>query len=130
MLEDRRLRVAVIEDSPAFMLRLVHALNANPLLNLIGSAETAHEGIELLGHSQADLVLLDLYLKQGSGIDVLRHIRKQKWDLRTIVMTSEQSDEVRSACTDLGAYRFCDKTELLFVLDGEAEQLAKTLLRT
>jgi NarL family two-component system response regulator YdfI len=117
----------VVEDSEAFLLRLRFALNASPSIQVVGFAESADSAIRLLEQNQPDLVLLDLYLKQGSGVDVLRHIHDSGTKVRTLVMTSEQSGDLQSVCLSLGAYRFLDKAELLNVLPEETEVLAREL---
>lgn len=127
--EVRPLRVVVVEDSEAFLLRLRFVLNASPSIQVVGFAESAGAAIRLLEQTQPDLILLDLYLKEGSGVDVLRHIHESGTKVRTVVMTSEPSGELQSACLSLGAHRFLDKAELLNALNEETERLARELAR-
>ena len=95
----------------------------------IPTNERLGSAIRLLEQTQPDLILLDLYLKEGSGVDVLRHIRESGTKVRTVVMTSEPSGELQSACLSLGAHRFLDKAELLNALNEETEGLARELAR-
>lgn len=119
----------VVEDSEAFLLRLRRALNASPSVQVVGFAESAGAAIRLLEETQPDVVLLDLFLKEGSGIEVLRHIQKSGTNVRTLVMTSEQSGGLQSVCLALGAHRFLDKAELLNTLSEETDVLARELTR-
>jgi DNA-binding NarL/FixJ family response regulator len=119
--------VVVVEDSEAFLMRLRLALRDVPQLSVVGIAESAEPAIRLLEQTEPDLVLLDLFLKEGSGMDVLRYIHKSGLKVRTIVMTSEQSDELSSACRSLGAYRFLDKAELILALPDEVSALSRAL---
>ena len=123
------LRVMVVEDSEAFLLRLQLALNASPSVQVVGYAESSGEAIRLLEQTQPDVILLDLYLKEGSGIEVLRHIQNSGTKVRTLVMTSDQSSELRSVCLALGAHRFLDKADLLNALTEERDVLARELAR-
>ena len=121
------LRVVVVEDSEAFLMRLRLALSESPRFEVVGMAESAGSAIRLLDQTKPDLVLLDLYLKEGSGMDVLRHIRETGLKVRTLVMTSEQSGELHTACLSLGAHRLFDKAGLINALSEEAEALAQEL---
>lgn len=125
--EDRPLRVVVVEDSEAFLMRLRLALDESPQLEVVGVAESAGQAISLLDRTRPDLVLLDLYLKEGTGVDVLRHIRETGLSVRTLVMTSSDSGELQSACLSLGAHRFFDKAGLISALPDEAEALTQEL---
>jgi DNA-binding NarL/FixJ family response regulator len=124
---NRPLRVVVVEDSEAFLLRLKLALKLFPQLEVVGVAESASAAISLVDTVKPDLVLLDLYLKQGSGVDVLRHINETGLKVRTLVMTSEESGELRLACLSLGASRFFDKAGLIDALPGEVDSLSREL---
>ncbi len=123
------LRVMVVEDSEAFLLRLQLALSASPSVQVVGYAASSGEAIRLLEQTQPDVILLDLYLKEGSGIEVLRHIQNSGAKVRTLVMTSDQSSELRSVCLGLGAHRFLDKADLLNALTEERDVLARELAR-
>lgn len=128
--DQKLLRVVVVEDSEAFLLRLRLALAETPQLKLVGVAESASPAISLIHETKPDLVLLDLYLKQGSGVDVLRNIQETGLQVRTLVMTSEDSGEMQSACLSLGAHRFFDKAGLIHALSDEAEALSRELTGT
>lgn len=121
------LRVVVAEDSEAFLLRLKLALREFPQLEVVGVAESAAVAISLIDTMKPDLVLLDLYLKDGSGVDVLRHIHETGQKVRSLVMTSEESGELRLACLSLGAFRFFDKAGLLNALPEEVALLSRDL---
>lgn len=125
--ESKPLRVMVVEDSEAFLLRLRVALSSSRLFKVVGWAETASAAIRLLEQTQPDLILLDLCLKEGSGVEVLRHIHKSGTKVRTLVMTGDRCGELQSACLSLGAHRFLDKAELLTAVMEEADILAREL---
>jgi DNA-binding NarL/FixJ family response regulator len=117
----------VVEDSEAFLMRLRLALDESPQLEVVGVAESVGQAISLLDRTRPDLVLLDLYLKEGNGVDVLRHIRETGLSVRTLVMTSSDSGELQSACLSLGAHGFFDKAGLISALPDEAEALTQEL---
>lgn len=125
--DDGPVRVVVVEDSEAFLMRLRLALDESPELQVVGVAESAGQAISLLDRTRPDLVLLDLCLKEGNGVDVLRHIRETGLRVRTLVMTSSDSGELQSACLSLGAHRFFDKVGLISALSDETDTLIREL---
>jgi two-component system nitrate/nitrite response regulator NarP len=124
MLTDKPLQVVVVEDSEAFLLRLRAALSDLPV-KVVGSAANSSDAIAVIDRTQPDLVLLDVFLENSSGVDVLRHLEKTASKARTLVMTSEQADGLRLACVALGAHRFLDKAGLILALEDEVLALLK-----
>lgn len=110
--EEKVVRVAVVEDSAVFLRRVQSLLEEIPAALLVGTAEDVAGAKRLLGEAQADFLLLDLYLKEGSGLDVLRFVREAGLPTSVLVMTSEFSDEMRAACLSLGALDCIDKALL------------------
>lgn len=128
MLADESLRVVVVEDSEAFLLRLRAALSELPV-QVVGSAANTADAIAVIDRTQPDLVLLDVFLRASSGVDVLRHLDKAGSKARTLVMTSEQEEELKSACLALGAYGFFDKASLVLSLETQVTELMADLAK-
>ena len=81
-------------------------------LNLLGIYSGASAAIFGLRRVPPDIVLLDIQLDEGSGIDVLRVLAAEQPDARVIVVTSESDAVYRKYYTKAGAYAFHDKNEL------------------
>ena len=64
--------VFLVEDDPQTRARLVKAIEANPGFEVVGSAGTVAEGLAWLGRHFADVLLFDLGLPDGSGLDLIR----------------------------------------------------------
>ena len=56
------------------------------------------------------LVIVDLFLEDGSGLGVLRAVHQRAQPLRTVVLSNYATPEVRQRCLDLGAERVFDKS--------------------
>jgi DNA-binding NarL/FixJ family response regulator len=68
-----------------------------------------------------EAVTLDISLPDGSGIEVLKHIRMRGWDLSVVVLTGNPYEALRAKCQQLGATAVLDKCNGL-------AQAAKALL--
>jgi len=117
--------VAVVEDSAVFLRRVESLLQEIPDVLLVGTAEDVAGAKLLLGETQADVLLLDLYLKEGSGLDVLRYVREAELPTSVLVMTSEPSDEIRTVCLSLGAMDCVDKALLPDAVYGTIQAAAR-----
>ncbi len=56
-----------------------------------------------------EAVTLDISLPDGSGIEVLKHIRRRGWDLCVVVLTGNPYEGLRAKCQKLGAAAVLDK---------------------
>ena len=122
--EGKAIRVAVVEDSAVFLRRAESLLEEVPGVMLVGTAEDAAGAKRLLEETRPDVLLLDLYLKAGSGLDVLRYVNEARLPMSVLVMTSEPSDEMRAACLSLGALDCVDKVLLPDLVHGAIQKVA------
>jgi DNA-binding NarL/FixJ family response regulator len=101
--------VFLVEDAPLLRERLT-ALIASVGASTVGHAERAAEAIDGILASRPDVVVLDLHLKEGSGFDVLRAVRKIAPGIAFFVLTNHPIDSLRAAATRMGARGFFDKS--------------------
>ncbi len=71
--------------------------------------QTGWEGLAFLKQRQPDLILLDLQLPDASGLDVLRQITEQGYDIPTILMTAHGSEQTAVEAFRLGARNYLIK---------------------
>jgi DNA-binding NarL/FixJ family response regulator len=132
MEQHKPVRVVLVEDSQIIRERLEEALAAPGMIEIVGRADSERAAIEALGTTDWDALVLDLRLKQGTGLGVLRAVR----DLRppgatVIVLTNYALPRVRDATLALGADHFFDKMReshrVREVLDGMAAARSGTV---
>jgi CheY-like chemotaxis protein len=70
--DESKLRVVIIEDSAIIRARLSESLSEISNLAIVGQAESEAEALALLRACQWDAVVLDLQLKEGTGLGVLK----------------------------------------------------------
>jgi len=109
-LDDSKLRVVLIEDSALIRDRLIEALTENPLLEIVGVAETEEDASALLAGRRWDAAVLDLQLKHGTGLGVLRTLRGRGARRgKILVFTNYSFPQYRERSLGLGADYFFDK---------------------
>lgn len=90
--------VVIVDDHPLFRRGLIQLLQTTPSFQLIGEAASGRDGIELARRMAPDLLLLDLNLKDMSGIEVLKAVKAADLDTRVVMITvSDQADDLVSA---------------------------------
>ncbi len=100
--------ILLVDDDPA-VLDLLKSILASRAFR-IHTANTIAEAEQVLKTNHIDLVLLDLFLPDGSGIKLLKELRNGNGcSPNTIVMTAFGSWETHVKAYNLGAYYFLDK---------------------
>ena len=115
-------RVYLVEDSPILTKLLLGLLEAEPGVLVVGHADNARDATAAIIELRPDAVVLDLHLRVGNGIDVIRALRQTGNVPTCIVLTNHSGIPYRKAALDAGAHHFFDKsTEIPLML---------TLIRT
>ncbi len=95
------LRVLIVDDHPMFRMGLAAALAEMDGIELVGQAETADAVEALVDATQPDVVLLDVRLPDGSGLEVNRRLAERHPAVRVILLTmSEDHETVLTALRD------------------------------
>ncbi len=97
------LRILIVDDHEVVRLGLSTLLDRHPNFTVVGEAATAKEAVQktlLLG---PDVVVMDIRLPGGSGIDACRKIVEQKPDAKVIMLTSYAEDEMLFDAISAGA---------------------------
>ena len=106
------LRTYIIEDNATIRENLVGTLEELASVNALGWAETENDARNWLeGHQgQWDLAIVDLFLKQGSGLGVLEACQGRAPGQRVVVLSNYATADMRKRCAQLGADAVFDKS--------------------
>lgn len=112
-LETSRITVGIVEDDPITRDRLCASIDAAAGLELLFAAGTVAEVIDELDCSQPQVLLVDLQLPDGNGVEVLAHLRKAHKDTVAMVISAlgDESSVVRAIKAGALGYLLKDDTE-------------------
>lgn len=116
----------LVEDSPVILQNLVATLEELLPLRVIGTSEDEPTALAWLDKDaqRCDLMIIDVFLKLGSGLEVLRRARQLRTDCRLVVLTNYATSDMRRRASQLGADRVFDKSAELDELLAYCESLA------
>ncbi|WP_435769325.1 response regulator [Nocardioides sp. SYSU DS0651] len=103
------IRVLLIDDHELIRSGLGAVLDLEPDLEVVATAGSVAEGIQLFEEVAPDVVVTDLQMQDGTGLDVVRTIRKQSDDVGLIVLTMHSGDDQIFAAMQAGASGFVGK---------------------
>ena len=106
------LRTYIVEDNATIRENLIGTLEELACIKALGWAETEGEAKGWLAKhdGQWDLTIVDLFLKQGSGLGVLEACRGRMPRQRVVVLSNYATADMRKRCTQLGADAVFDKS--------------------
>ncbi len=111
------LQIYLVEDSPVIRESLIATLEELAPVKVVGSAEDEDSALRWLGTHRADLVIVDLFLKGGSGLGVLRAAQllapgtgDHGTRPRHVVLSNYATPAMRERCLALGADGVFDKS--------------------
>ncbi len=96
-------RVLIVDDHEVVRMGLATLLGRQPGLEVIGEAGTAAEAVELAGRLHPDVVVMDMRLPDGSGIEACRDIVSQRPETRVVMLTSYADEQAVMAALMAGA---------------------------
>jgi DNA-binding NarL/FixJ family response regulator len=127
MTSDPPLRVFVVEDSSLFRERLAENVEAPGRIDIVGYADSEPSAVEALQSCDWDVLILDLRLKQGSGLGVLKALRANPRTAHAaiIVLTNHPYQLYRMRTIEFGANYFFDKAHELHHVRDVLERMAR-----
>src|SRR3974390_798825 len=92
--ETKPIRLLIVDDQETTRLGLRTLLESCPQFEIAGEAGSVSESIDSATRLNPDLVLLDVRLSDGSGIEVCRHLQKSNLDAKVLMLTSFADDDL------------------------------------
>jgi DNA-binding NarL/FixJ family response regulator len=121
------LRVFIADDSPPVAEMLTELLTVPGSVEIVGIGETETATIDSIRAMKPDVVVLDLQLRTGSGVNVIRAVRAMAdlASVRLVVTSNHVSPEMRAGCLQLGADDYFDKVKEIGALTARIREIAE-----
>jgi len=109
---DSRLKTYIVEDNLTIRENLIGTLEELARTVVVGFAETEDHAVEWLRTHAADwnLAVVDLFLKQGSGLGVLKACTERRPEQKVVVLSNYATPDIRRRCAQFGVDAVFDKS--------------------
>lgn len=108
----------IVEDSATIRENLISTLEEIAPVKVVGFSDTENEASQWLLDNNDDwqLAIVDLFLKEGSGLGVLKGCQNRHIHQKVVVLTNYATADIRGRCAALGADAVFDKSNELDLL--------------
>ena len=97
------IRVFLLDDHEIVRRGLAELIDAEPDLEVVGEAATAHQAVGRIAATTPHVAILDVHLPDGNGIDVCRELRSTQPDVQCLILTGFDDDQAAAAAVLAGA---------------------------
>jgi two-component system, NarL family, response regulator DevR len=103
------IRLLIVDDHPVFRLGLASLIDATQGIEVVGQAASTPEALDLTDQLDPDIVIMDVRLRRGSGVEACRDIRSRHPRTRILMLTSFTDEEALIASLLAGASGYLSK---------------------
>jgi len=120
------LKAYIVEDSPVIRENLIATLEELATVQVVGTADNESAAIYWLTHANnsCDLVIIDIFLKSGSGLGVLAASTDLPERTRRVILSNYATPDMRRKCLEMGADRVFDKSNEIDALISYCQRVA------
>ena len=104
-------RVLIVDDHPAVRDALALWIDQEPDLKVCGEASEIAEALRLVGESRPDVAVVDISLKTGSGIDLVKRIKDRDERVRILVWSMHSDTVYAKRALRAGALGYINKDQ-------------------
>ena len=115
------IRIMVVEDQFFFRVALRSIVDARSDMEIAGETDNVREAIQLHEKLRPDVIIMDLRLPGGSGLDAIAGIRRQDPKARILVLSNYEGSEDVYRAMEAGALAYLTK-------DAEGDELVRAIL--
>jgi len=107
----KRARILIVDDHPAVREALASRIGRQPDLEVCGEAADMSEALGLVADTQPDLAVVDISLKTGSGIDLIKRIKDRNDSVRMLVWSMHSESLYAERALRAGALGYINKDQ-------------------
>lgn len=105
------MKVIIADDSELMRVRLKELLERIDHVEVVGEARNSIEARKLIDKIKPDVIVLDIRMPGGSGLDVLRDLKETEHNSKIIMLTNYPYPQYRDKCLEEGADYFLSKSD-------------------
>src|SRR5580704_156536 len=109
--ETHRARILIVDDHPLVRSGLKLLIDCEPDLSVCGEAANADEAMRLLENQKPDLLIVDLSLKESSGLELIKRIKARHPDAKMLVSSMFEESLYAERVLNAGALGYVHKQE-------------------
>ena len=119
------IKTFIVEDSPVIRDSLIATLEELVPVKVVGTAEDEFAAVSWINDPSnfCDLLIVDIFLKEGSGLGVLRSIHALSKRHKVVVLSNYATEDIRRKSFELGADRVFDKSNEIDALISYCKEL-------
>lgn len=110
-MKDKKTRIFVVDDHPLMRDGLALLVSSEPDLQICGTAGSMQETLQQLATAKADLLVLDLSLKDGLGLELIKSVRERYPHIRLLVVSTYDENLYAERALRMGASGYVNKQE-------------------
>lgn len=107
----KRARILVVDDHPAVREALVSRIDRQPDMEVCGEAADANEALQLATDARPDAAVVDITLKAGNGLDLIKRIKARKHNVRMLVWSMHSESLYAERALRAGALGYINKDQ-------------------
>lgn len=109
----KKSKVLIIDDHPIFCLGMTELINKEPDLVVCGAIESMKKACEAIAQLKPDLVIIDISLKDGNGLDLVQEVKKEYQGLPMLVLSMYDESLYAERALLAGAFGYIMKQEAI-----------------
>ncbi len=125
MTADGKIGVFLVDDVVELRTLVRLALEEDPAIEVVGEAANGREGVQGVGETQPDVVLLDLSMPDMDGLEALPLMRERAPNTRLVVLSGHEAGRVSLEALDQGASRYLNKAADFEAILAAVHEVAK-----
>lgn len=104
-------RILIVDDHPIMRQGLAQLIAQEPGLAVCGEAEDAHGALQAIGRLHPDVAIVDIALKEGNGLELIKDIKIRYPELAVLVLSMYDESIYAERCLRAGARGYVTKAE-------------------
>src|SRR5215210_5752002 len=108
---EKRYKILIVDDHPAVREALASRISRQADLEVCGEAADVSEALRLIADTKADLAVVDISLKSGSGIELIKRIKDRNDSVRMLVWSMHSESLYAERALRAGALGYINKDQ-------------------